>query len=90
MVFLGTIDRLGKKGLIERMSGADDERKTYIRLTIQGQTILESGASLLPVYFVLDMENNVPEWEKSMIISSFLRVSQLMRENGCEQGKDGE
>lgn len=45
--------------MIERVSDVDDKRKTYVRLTGQGQTILESGASPLPLNFVLNIENNV-------------------------------
>lgn len=80
----GTVERLEKKGLIERSQSAEDRRRVDLRLTSRGEVILASAPSPLPPDFVRYYENGMPEWEKLMILSSLMRLADLMR-NGNDR-----
>ena len=77
-----TTDRLVANGLIERQRSLEDRRKVYLHLTPQGRAVLASGSSPLPHHFIANFDNELPDWEKSMILSALLKLSHLMRENG--------
>lgn len=77
----GTINRLEKNGLIVRTPHGRDRRKVFFQLTPKGQSILENGSSPLPLNFIRNFENGVPEWEKYMILSSLQRLISLMEGN---------
>jgi DNA-binding MarR family transcriptional regulator len=75
----GTVSRLVENGLIERMQSIEDKRICLLNLTEQGRSILKSVPSPLPENFSNKFENNIPEWEKNMILSSLQKVIYLMQ-----------
>lgn len=77
-----TTDRLVKGGLIERQRSLEDRRKVYLHLTAKGREVLASGSSPLPANFITNFDNDLPDWEKSMILCALLKLTQLMRANG--------
>lgn len=77
-----TTDRLVKNGLIERQRSLEDRRKVYLHLTPKGRDVLASGSSPLPQHFIANFDNDLPDWEKSMILCALLKLTHLMRENG--------
>lgn len=74
--------RLVKNGLIERQRSMDDRRRVYLRLTAKGQEVLASGSSPLPPNFIANFDNDLPDWEKNMILCALLKLTHLMRANG--------
>ena len=75
----GTITRMEKNGLIERKQHIEDKRKAFFSLTDQGRQIVENGSSLLPSNFITTFESDVPEWERTMILSALQRLIHLMQ-----------
>jgi hypothetical protein len=51
-------------------------------LTPKGQAVLASGSSPLPQHFIANFDNELPDWEKSMILCALLKLTHLMRANG--------
>jgi len=77
-----TTDRLAKNGFIKRERSLEDRRKVFLHLTPQRREVLSSGSSPLPKSFITSFDNDLPDWEKSMILSALLRLTHLMRGKG--------
>ena len=71
------LNRLDKKGLVERMRNDTDRRRVMIRLTPRCREILSQAPPALQETFV-DRYTALPEWEQLMILSSLKRVVNLM------------
>jgi DNA-binding MarR family transcriptional regulator len=79
-----TTDRLVQNGLIERQRSLEDRRKVFLHLTPKGQEVLASGSSPLPQHFIANFDNELPDWEKSMILCALLKLTHLM---GAKSGR---
>jgi DNA-binding MarR family transcriptional regulator len=71
------LNRLGKKGLVERTRDTIDRRRVIIRLTPKCNDILSQAPPALQDTFV-DQYTNLPEWEQLMILSALKRIVDLM------------
>lgn len=71
------LNRLGKKGLVERTRDTIDRRRVMIRLTPKCNDILSQAPPALQDTFV-DQYTNLPEWEQLMILSALKRIVDLM------------
>jgi len=71
------LNRLEKRGLIERRRNSADRRRVTIRPTDECRKILSKAPPPLQETF-LEGFANLPEWEQLMILSAFKRVVDLM------------
>lgn len=71
------LDRLEKRGLIERKRGERDKRRVYAYLTPSGRDIMERAPTPLQDEFMARFER-LEDWEQSLILSSLQRVAAMM------------
>lgn len=71
------MDRLEKRGLVQRERSQEDKRKVHAYLTDEGFTTLKHAPMPLQDQFTRQF-NDLKEWEQTMIISSLQRVAQMM------------
>lgn len=71
------LNRLEKKGFIERRRSTNDRRRVEIRVTPNCREILSQAPPPLQETFV-DRYTNLQEWEQLMIISALSRIVDLM------------
>ena len=73
----GILDRLSKRGLIERRRAEQDKRRVLVKLTDLGVGTLENAPSLLQDRFVTEFEK-LADWEQTLLLSSLQRVASMM------------
>lgn len=71
------LNRLEKRGLIERAKDSVDRRRVMIRITDSCRETLAQAPSLLQEEFV-ERYADLPEWQQLMILSALKRVVELM------------
>ncbi|MCB1049899.1 MAG: MarR family transcriptional regulator [Acidobacteria bacterium] len=71
------LNRLTKKGWVERFRDDQDRRKLWVRLTPEGQGRMAQSPPLLQVEFTNRFQK-LADWEQSLILSSLQRVASLM------------
>ncbi len=71
------LDRLERKGYLERERSKVDKRKVHVQLTESGIEILRDAPLPLQEHFSSQF-NDLQEWEQSMIIASLQRVACMM------------
>jgi DNA-binding MarR family transcriptional regulator len=71
------LNRLEKRGLVERTRDSADRRRVLIRITDQCREILSQAPPPLQETFV-ERYGALSEWEQLMILSAFKRVVDLM------------
>ncbi len=72
------LDRLEKRGLVERKRGEQDKRRVYAYLTTAGKELLLKAPTPLQVEFV-ERFNRLENWEQLQILSSLQRVAKMMK-----------
>ena len=73
----GILNRLEKRGLIERQRGDHDRRSVNICLTDEGKRVLNDAPSLLQDQFQSELEK-LKEWERTQILSTLQRIADMM------------
>ena len=71
------LDRLEKKGLLQRIRSTDDKRKVMVSLTEEGGKALETAPTLMQESFIKAF-NHLEDWEQNLILSSLQRVADMM------------
>ena len=71
------LDRLEKRGLIERERSKVDKRKVHVHLTERGIDTLREAPMPLQEHFARQF-NDLQQWEQTMIIASLQRVAYMM------------
>ncbi len=71
------LNRLEKRGLVERTRNSIDRRRVMIRITGQCREILTQAPPPLQETFV-ERYSRLSEWEQLMILSAFKRVVDMM------------
>ncbi|MAT93719.1 MAG: transcriptional regulator [Halioglobus sp.] len=71
------LDRLEKRGYIERARSTVDKRKVHVHLTDLGTEILRDAPTPLQEHFARQF-NDLQEWEQTMIIAALQRVAHMM------------
>ena len=71
------LDRLEKKGYVERERSIVDKRKVHVQLTEHGAEILKDAPQPLQAEFS-NQFNDLQEWEQTMIIAALQRVAYMM------------
>ena len=73
----GIIDRLERRGLVERRRGSKDRRQVFVRGTESARKILENAPPLLQEKFLAEF-SNLDEGEKNLILDSLNRIALMM------------
>jgi len=71
------LDRLEKRGYIERARSTVDKRKVHVHLTDEGIEVLRDAPTPLQEQFARQF-NDLQEWEQTMLITALQRVAQMM------------
>jgi len=71
------IVRLERRGLVARRRGAKDRRQVKTRLVFEGEQLLADAPTLLQTRFLRQFQR-LPDWEKHGILSSLMRLAELM------------
>lgn len=71
------LDRLEKRGYIERERSTVDKRKVHVHLTDMGIDTLRDAPMPLQDHFARQF-NDLQQWEQTMIIASLQRVAYMM------------
>lgn len=71
------LDRLEKRGYVERARSTVDKRKVHVHLTDQGAEILRDAPTPLQEQFARQF-NDLQEWEQTMLITALQRVAHMM------------
>ncbi len=73
----GILDRLAKRGLVERASSGNDRRNVTITITPQGEEVMAAAPSLLQDRFRAELAR-LEEWEQTMILAMLQRIAAMM------------
>ncbi len=73
----GILDRLERRGLIERVRDAADRRSVAVSVTEAGQRLLAEAPSLLQDRFRLEL-SRLQEWEQTTILATLQRMAHMM------------
>jgi len=73
----GILDRLAKRGLVERARSGSDRRSVTITITPQGEEVMAAAPSLLQDRFRAELAR-VEGWEQTMILAMLQRIAAMM------------
>ena len=73
----GILNRISKRGLIERRRADDDKRRVLVKLTDLGKRALANAPSLLHDRFVKEF-GKLENWEQTSLLSSLQRIASMM------------
>lgn len=71
------LDRLEKRGLIQRIRSVTDKRKVYVSLSEAGHIALSAAPMPLQDNFIKQFEA-LKDWEQQMILASLQRIAHMM------------
>jgi DNA-binding MarR family transcriptional regulator len=73
----GILDRLAKRGLVERARNEQDRRSVTTTITRKGEEVLAAAPSLLQDRFRAELVR-VEDWEQTMILAMLQRIAAMM------------
>ena len=73
----GILERMEKRGLLARRRSETDKRRIMVRITRNGQQVLDEAPPLMQEAFV-DRFSDLQEWEQTMILSALQRLVSIM------------
>jgi len=73
----GILDRLAKRGLVQRARSGNDRRSVTITITPQGEEVMAAAPSLLQDRFRAELAR-VEQWEQTMILAMLQRIAAMM------------
>jgi DNA-binding MarR family transcriptional regulator len=73
----GILDRLEKRGLVERVRDGDDRRSVSIKVTPEGHEQLANSPPLLQDRFRRELAR-LEEWEQTQVLATMQRVAAMM------------
>ncbi|EDQ06241.1 Multidrug resistance operon repressor [Sulfitobacter indolifex] len=71
------VDKLVARGLVSRLTSAQDRRQTNITLTNQGEDVLEEAPDALQQRYVRAFAD-LADWEQAQLVSSLERVAAML------------
>lgn len=71
------LDRLEKRGLVQRTRSSTDKRKVLVQTTAQARRVLRDAPPLLQETFMQQFKK-LNDWEQTLILSSLQRVAWMM------------
>ncbi|MFU8858071.1 MAG: MarR family winged helix-turn-helix transcriptional regulator [Deferrisomatales bacterium] len=84
----GILDRLERRGLIDRVRSEEDRRRVLTRVTQAGRALLAAAPPPLQTRFLAGFRT-LPDWEQSFLLGALQRLASLMGGAG-EPDDDGE
>ena len=79
----GILDRLEKRGLVERTRSDHDRRKVVVRATAEGIDLYQKAPSMLQERFVSEFAK-LHDWEQTLILSSLQHIATMMEAKDIE------
>lgn len=79
----GILDRLEKRGLVQRQRSDRDKRRVQVRLTPSGERVQLRAPPLLQEDFTEEFDK-LEDWERTQILSSLQRVVSMMEAKHLE------
>lgn len=79
----GVLDRLEKRGLVQRTRSDEDKRKVLVSITESGSVLLVDAPPLLQEQFIARFQK-LETWEQTLILSSVQRVAAMMQAEDLE------
>ena len=73
----GILERMEKRGLLARRRSERDKRRIMVRITRNGQQVLDDAPPLMQEAFV-ERFSDLQEWEQTMILSALQRLVSIM------------
>jgi DNA-binding MarR family transcriptional regulator len=73
----GILERMEKRGLLERQRSDRDKRRIMVRITEPGRQILDEAPPLMQEAFV-EKFSSLQAWEQTMILSALQRLVSIM------------
>ncbi len=73
----GILDRLTKRGLVDRTRNGQDRRSVTVRLTSDGDDVLAAAPSLLQDRFRQELVR-LEEWEQTTVLATLQRIAAMM------------
>ena len=73
----GIVQRLEKRGLVERRRSLDDRRSSSIHVTATGRELIATAPSLLQERFALELAR-LQEWERLSLLAALERIASMM------------
>ena len=77
------LERLSRKGLIERRRSEEDRRRVMNELTAAGRDAIKVAPPLLQERFAKAL-NGLADWEQTLILSTLQRVAEMMHAEEIE------
>lgn len=77
------LDRLEKRGLVQRNRSRCDKRRVIVEITDLGLELLQRAPPLLQERFVAEF-TKLQDWEQAQILSTLQRVAALMEAEGID------
>jgi len=77
------INRLEKRGLVERNRSTQDKRVVHVKLTPTGASLVKKAPVPLQNRFA-DQFYKLDDWEQSMMLSSLQRIASMMDAQGLD------
>jgi len=71
------LDRLERKGYLQRVRSQEDRRRVELTLTVEGARVLAAAPTLMQESFISRF-SELSEWEQNLILSSLQRVAAMM------------
>jgi len=73
----GILDRLERRGLLQRTRDEQDRRAVNISITTSGQELLDRAPSLLQDHFRTELDK-LQDWERTLMLSILQRIAAMM------------
>ena len=80
----GIIERLEKRGMVQRWKCKSDRRRVYVKTTSVGNEILNNAPPLMHESFVSQF-NQLPPWTQNMILSAVQQLAAIMDATAFEK-----
>ena len=73
----GILDRLERRGLIQRSRGQQDRRHVNVILTDEGRQVLQGAPSVLQDHFRRNL-GQLADWERTQMLATLQRIAGMM------------
>lgn len=71
------LERMEARGLVQRERCAEDKRKVFVRITVQGREILDGAPGLLQERFSSRF-GRLADWEQAFLVAALERTAKLL------------
>ncbi len=79
----GILNRLERRGLVERRRSEGDRRSVVIRVTEEGERVLDEAPSLLQERFRAELAR-LEDWERHWMLAALERIASMMDAEGID------